>query len=107
MPDHIIVLVTCPATESHALAQSVVEQQLAACVNIIPGVTSVYTWEGKTCKEEEQLLVIKTDRSRWESLRDRVKQLHSYSVPEIIAIPIEDGYKPYIDWMNSALGLGQ
>ncbi len=103
----ILVLVTCPAAASEDLSSRLVEEGLVACVNIIGNVTSVYSWQGRLCSEPEQLLVLKTGRALWEALRDRIKELHSYEVPEIICLPIEDGYKPYMDWMNSVLSQGK
>lgn len=106
MTDEIIVLVTCPPSESEKLARVLVEERLAACVNILDNVRSIYMWEGKLCNETEQLLVIKSNRAVWSELSERVKQLHSYDVPEIIALPIEFGHKNYLEWLNSAVRSG-
>jgi periplasmic divalent cation tolerance protein len=106
MASEILVLVSAPAGESEQLAKTLVEERLAACVNIMPNVRSVYSWEGKICNETEELLVIKTNRSMWDALRERVEQLHSYDVPEIISLPIEDGHKPYLDWLNACVRAG-
>ena len=103
MAGEIIVLVTCPQEESESLSCALIESQLAACVNILPGVRSIYKWEGKMCNEQESLLVIKSKQNLFSRLQERVKELHTYSVPEIIAIGIEDGFKPYIDWLNATL----
>ncbi len=103
MAGEIIVLVSCPPDESEKLARTLVEERLAACVNIIERVRSIYVWEGKICNESEELLVIKSNTSVWSKLEERVKELHSYEVPEIVMIALEDGYKPYIDWLNSAV----
>ena len=90
MTDKIVVLVTCgKREEADHLAKSLVELRLAACVNVIPGVLSCYWWEGKVTRDNELLLIIKTSRTRFEELRKEVQRLHSYSVPEIIALPIE------------------
>lgn len=106
MAGEILVLVTAPSSESEQLAKTLVEERLAACVNIMSNVRSIYVWEGKVCNESEELLVIKSTRSAWDALTHRVKQLHSYDVPEIICVSIEDGDKPYLDWLNAAVGAG-
>ena len=103
MAGELIVLVTCPAASSDQLAKVIVGEGLAACVNIVRQVTSVFSWEGKICSESEELLMIKTHHRCWEKLRDRVKELHSYDIPEIVAIHLADGYKPYLDWLNLVL----
>jgi periplasmic divalent cation tolerance protein len=81
-----------------------VQERLAACVSILSKVVSVYHWQGQIQKEEESLLLIKTNKSQWQSLKKRVQELHSYEVPEIILVPIELGHAPYLDWLNQELG---
>lgn len=103
MPQELIVFVTCRAGTADQIAGPIVEEQLAACVNTISGITSTYRWEGKVARDSEDLLVIKCNSESWVALRDRIKQLHTYDTPEIICISIEDGYKPYLDWINSSL----
>jgi len=103
MAGELIVLVTCPRAGAEQIARPLVEEGLAACVNIVPGVTSVFRWQDKVEVEPEDLMIIKTNRSLWPSLEKRVKELHSYDTPEIISLVVEDGYKPYLDWLNSAL----
>lgn len=103
MTGEIVVLVTCPQQESEKLAQVLVEERLAACVSIIDNVRSIYLWEGNLCKETEHLLLIKATDSVWPQLSERVKSLHSYDVPEIIALPITSGSQPYLDWLNSGV----
>lgn len=103
MTGAITVLVTCSQDESEKIAASLIEDQLAACVNIISGITSIYRWQGKICRESECLLLIKSERRLWKRLAQRVKDLHSYQTPEIIAIPIEDGYPPYLDWIKDSV----
>lgn len=103
MAGELIVLVTCPAASADQLAKVIVGEGLAACVNIVRQVTSVFPWEGKICTELEELLIMKSHRRCWEKLKDRVKELHSYDIPEIVAIDLEDGYKPYLDWLNLVL----
>lgn len=107
MAGEILVLVTCPSAESEKIACALVQEHLAACVNILDGVRSIYLWDGKLCNEKEDLLVIKSSNKVWNELRQRVEALHSYDVPEIIAMPVQDGHKPYIDWMNEAVNARQ
>jgi periplasmic divalent cation tolerance protein len=100
-PESIIVLVTCGSEEeSLKIAQSLVEDRLAACVNLVPPVRSIYRWEGKIWDEEEWILIIKTQKHRFEELERNVKALHSYSVPEIISLPIIQGASSYLDWLE-------
>ncbi len=101
-----VVLVTCAsAAEAKRIARAVVEARLAACVNILPGaVTSVYRWKGNVESAREKLLLIKTSRRRLAKLRGAVERLHSYDVPEFIALPIAAGSRAYLAWMNECLG---
>ena len=96
----LLVLVTAPSAEKAAeLARAVVEERLAACGNVVPGLRSIYRWEGKVQDEPEALLVLKTTRARFEALRDRVLALHPYEVPEVIALPVEAGSARYLAWI--------
>src|SRR4029453_12915704 len=96
--DYCVVLVTVSSeTEAKTIARALVEERLAACVNIIPGVTSIYRWEGKICEDRELLLVIKTRGQKVAALRERIVHLHSYAVPEVIALPIADGSARYLE----------
>ena len=105
MNDKLVVLVTCSSpAEARHIARSVVEARLAACVNILPGaVTSVYRWKGKVETAKERLLLIKTSRKRLARLRAAVERLHSYDVPEIIALPIAAGSPAYLKWIEASL----
>ena len=95
-----IVLVTCSGREEgERIAEQLVERQLAACVNIVPSVTSVYKWEGKIHKDGEALLIIKSRKELFAKLRQAVTELHSYDLPEVIGLGLEDGFKPYLDWV--------
>ncbi|HEX7508707.1 MAG TPA: divalent-cation tolerance protein CutA [Polyangia bacterium] len=99
--DFVVVFVTAPSAKVAAnLAKALVIEKLAACVNILPGLRSIYTWEGKVCDEEEVLCVLKTRRALFETVRDRVTALHPYQVPEIIALPLVDGSAPYLAWLR-------
>jgi periplasmic divalent cation tolerance protein len=96
----VLVLITVPSREeAEKIARRVVEDRLAACVNIIPQVRSLFSWEGKLSQEDEVLLVVKSRRSRFPELAGTVKELHSYSVPEIIAIPVLEGTADYLQWI--------
>jgi periplasmic divalent cation tolerance protein len=99
---YIVVFVTAPGGEAEGLARALVEERLAACVNIIGGVHSIYLWEGRVADDEEALLVIKTREALFEQLSERVRELHPYSVPEVIAVPLTHGLKAYTDWMGDS-----
>jgi len=109
MTDKIVVLTTCGSTEeAQRVARALVEKRLAACVNVIPGIRSVYRWKNTDGKdaildEEEVLLVIKTSRALMEELKDEIERLHSYEVPEVIALQVVDGSERYLAWMNREL----
>ena len=100
MTDYIVVFVTAPAEEAPGLAGKLVEERLVACVNIVPGLRSFYWWQGKVEDEPEVLCIMKTQSHMFEQLRDRVRELHSYEVEEIIALPILAGNPPYLDWIK-------
>ncbi len=98
--DYRLVLCTCPdaATAEH-LATILVSSKLAACVNIVPGLRSVYSWEGRIESTDECLLLIKTHIDRWPALQTTLVSHHPYEVPELITLPIEAGYAPYLAWV--------
>ncbi|XP_039453768.1 protein CutA homolog isoform X1 [Culex pipiens pallens] len=101
---HSIAYVTTPDENSaKALARKLVERKLAACVNIIPGLTSVYEWEGKLNEDHETLLMIKTRTSRVDELAKFVRENHPYSVAEVISVPIENGNPPYLEWLSRSV----
>jgi periplasmic divalent cation tolerance protein len=108
MTDKIVVLVTCGSqTEARSIAKSLVERRLAACVQEIGvPVRSTYRWKGKIETTKEVLLLIKTSRTRFAALQKLVKELHSYEVPEIIALNIEDGSREYLEWITSNVHAG-
>jgi len=100
MTDTIIVLVTAPSADKAAeLARAVVEEQLAACGNIVPGLRSIYRWEGQVQDEPEVLLILKTRAALFEPLRSRIVALHPYDVPEVLRFDIADGHAPYLAWI--------
>ncbi len=105
MEKHIVVYCTAPSNEvAAAIAESLVTGRLAACVNIVGGILSIYTWKGELCREEECLMIIKTRLELFEPLRERIVALHPYEVPEIVAIPIVAGHVPYLDWIDESTG---
>ena len=102
--EYIVVFITASTRkEAKYKADGVIDSRLAACVNIMPKIESVYTWKGKKETSKEYLLIAKTKKSLFNRLKVKVKKLHSYSTPEIIALPIIAGYKGYLDWINEVL----
>ena len=102
-PDLVVVLVTAGSTEeAQGIATSLVEERLAACVNIVGPVESVYRWEGKVQRDQERLLVIKARSSSFDRLAERVRELHSYDTPEVIALPIVAGSEAYLKWLQAS-----
>jgi len=91
------------ATAKHCIAQTLLDEKLVACVNIIDNVQSLFWWQGNIDHENELLLMMKTKASLFESVEVRVKELHSYEVPEIIAIPIAKGSQDYLDWIQTSV----
>ena len=89
--------------EAEAIARRLVEERLAACVNVVTGVRSFYRWKGKIEDSPEWLLVIKSSRGRFEALRTALEKLHSYEVPEAIALPVVEGAANYLNWMEGEL----
>lgn len=102
---HIIVFMTAPnSEEGAAIGKKAVEERLAACCSIIPKVRSIYTWKGDLCDSEEALCVFKTRAVLFDALKERIKKLHSYEVPEIIAVEISAGLEDYLGWIDGATG---
>jgi periplasmic divalent cation tolerance protein len=105
MTDKLVVLVTCSsAKEAERIARSLVHKRLAACSNILRSpVRSIYRWEEKIESAREVLLIIKTSRRRFPALQATIKRLHSYEVPEIIALPIAAGFQSYLSWLAESV----
>jgi periplasmic divalent cation tolerance protein len=104
----ILVLSTTDTLDlAQEIATTLVRAHEAACVNIIPGIRSVYCWEGKECNDQEFLLLIKSSEERFEDIRTRIRQLHTYQVPEIIALPITAGDQPYLAWLRQEVQKGK
>ena len=101
MAKHLVILSTCPDdTTAHHIAEQLVSERLAACVNRIPGLRSTYRWRGQVQDEPEVLLLIKTTEDRYPALEMRLKALHPYEVPEIIALPVIAGSATYLQWVS-------
>jgi periplasmic divalent cation tolerance protein len=104
MTDKRIVLTTASSEEeARKIAQHMVEHKLAACVNIIPQIESVYRWQGKIESSREWLLLIKTTIEKFPAVRDAIRTLHSYDLPECVAIAIDDGSREYLQWIGASV----
>src|SRR5215470_3841857 len=104
MTDKRVVLSTAGSEhEARKIAHHLVEHQLAACVNIVPQMESIYRWQGKVESAREWLLLIKTTAEKFPEVRDVIRELHSYDVPECIAIAIEDGSAEYLQWIGDSV----
>lgn len=100
MTGAVVVLTALGAPlDAQRIARALVDERLAACVNIVPGVTSIYRWKGVVEQEAELMLVIKTMAQRVDALKKRLLELHPYELPEVVVIPIGDGHKPYLEWL--------
>ena len=105
MTDKIVVLSTCDSEEQAArLARELVEHRVAACVNIVPGARSIYRWKGEIEDTAEWILIIKSRRDLFAALRAALEKIHSYEVPEMIALPVVDGSDSYLAWLDRELG---
>ena len=102
--EYILIMVTASSKEeAEKIATTLLERKLIACANILGPVSSRFWWQGKIDSAEEYIIFMKTKRELFDQVADNVKQLHSYEVPEIIALPIVEGAKPYLEWINSSL----
>ena len=102
MPDAVVILVTAGSeAEAELIAKALIEERLAACVNILSPIRSVYRWEGKVSNDREWLLLIKTRAERFAAVETKVKALHSYQVPEVLALPITAGAEGYMRWLRA------
>ena len=99
----LLVYCTCPDHEvAVQLANTLVDEALAACINIVPGLTSIYHWQGKREMGSEELLIIKTTSEQYPGLQTRIEELHPYELPEVIAVPIQAGLPAYLNWVNKS-----
>lgn len=100
--DYVLVLVTAPPGEAERLARLAIERELAACVNLVPGLRSIYRWQGRICEDGEVLLLLKTRSALVPALREQLVAAHPYELPEVIALPIVAGHAPYLHWIAEA-----
>ena len=104
MSDALVVLTTVArAEDAEYIAREMVERRLAACVNLLPPVTSVYRWQGEVTREQEHVLLMKTHKDRFEALRARLVEIHPYETPEVIALPVAAGHAAYLRWIDESL----
>ena len=104
MSGRVVALSTVGSAEDAArIARALVERRLAACVNVVPGVTSYYRWKGEVVSDGEWLLVVKTTADVFDALRDALVELHPYDLPEVVALGIEGGHAPYLDWIGDSV----
>ena len=104
MTDKIVVLSTCDSEEqAERVARALVEQRLAACVNILPGVRSIYRWKGQVEDASEWLLVMKSRRGLMDQLRAAISKIHTYEIPELLALPVVEGAENYLAWLDREL----
>jgi periplasmic divalent cation tolerance protein len=102
---HVVVFCTAPdMKEAERIGEAVVTERLAACCNIVPGLKSIYTWKGKLMNEDEVLCILKTRKTLFKALEKRIKELHGYEVPEVIAVDITSGLESYLDWIDEVTG---
>lgn len=99
-PAQVVLVSAGSAREARRLAEELVRGKWAACVTVIPGARSVYSWKGRVTTAREHLLLIKTRRSLWLPLQKRIRALHSYEVPEILALPVAGGHPAYLEWLR-------
>ena len=103
MEGYLVVLITVPVDRGEELADFIVENKLGACVNLVPEVRSTYWWKGNVERDREALLVVKTSAGKFRELKKKVKEVHPYTVPEIIALPIVAGNEDYLKWIEESL----
>jgi periplasmic divalent cation tolerance protein len=102
-PYNVIIVTASSKNEAEKIAKTLLEERLIACANIISPVQSLFWWQGKVNEAQEHIILMKTRKDLFSKLSERVKALHSYQIPEIIAIPIVEGFKPYMEWLDNSL----
>jgi periplasmic divalent cation tolerance protein len=101
----MVVLVTAPGSEvAELIGRTLVAERLAACANVVAGISSIFRWKGSVERESETLVILKTTANDVEALRRRVVELHPYEVPEVVALAVEAGHAPYLDWVRASVG---
>jgi periplasmic divalent cation tolerance protein len=107
MPEHVLALTTLPLNlDADALAHTLVEERLVACVNVLPPMRSTYRWKEEVEQENERQVIMKTTRDRVSALETRLRELHPYDVPEFIVVPVVAGSEAYLGWMSDSTGPG-
>ena len=101
MKEIMILSTTDTMDLAETIASTIVREGIAACVNIIPGIRSIYRWKDKVCDDSELLLIIKSTEENFEPVRNRIRQLHSYDTPEVIAVPVTAGDPDYLNWLHA------
>ena len=100
MDEYIVIFCTVPSKDvGNKIGSALVDKKVAACVNIVPGLTSIYEWKGKVCNDEECLLIVKSRKALFERIKKEILQLHPYELPEVISLQITDGLEPYLGWI--------
>jgi periplasmic divalent cation tolerance protein len=100
--DHRLIFSTCPdMATAERIAEALVHERLAACASLLPGITSIYRWEGQIQRDPEVLLLMKTTTERVAALSERLRALHPYAIPEIIAVPVTEGLPDYLSWVTT------
>jgi periplasmic divalent cation tolerance protein len=101
----VTVLTTAPSAEvAERMGGALVEERLAACANVVPGIVSIFRWKGAVSHESEVLMILKTTTDAVDALRRRIVELHPYEVPEVLALDVRDGHPAYLDWVRSEVG---
>ena len=108
MTPFLAALTTAPSTEAaKRLVRTLVERRLVACGTVLPGAASTYWWHGAVTEEEEVVVILKTTTARWAALAAALPALHPYEVPELVALPVAGGYRPYLDWLRAETGAAE
>lgn len=100
MSYNYVITMVSSVEEAKLIAKNLVTKHLAACVNIVPSVTSIYEWNGQVCCDEELMVFIKIHKDLFEDVKEEILKYHSYDLPAVVSIPIEDGYKPFLKWVD-------